>query len=95
MDILDARNRGWFWTCVNLLQAGRPVELRVRGWQAKRLARAVSLGADYRPNFLSLWLMPKLNVVLEAAAQGHYRVTANPTDTKNVLAFTFTREESS
>lgn len=77
MDILDARNRGWFWTCVNLLQAGRPVELRVRGWQAKRLARAVSLG------------------VLEAAAQGHYRVTANPTDTKNVLAFTFTREESS
>jgi hypothetical protein len=79
---------------VNLLQAGRPVELRVRGWQAKRFARAVLLGADYRPNFVSVWLMPRLNVVLEAAAQGRYRVTANPTDTERVLAFTFTRDDS-
>jgi hypothetical protein len=89
MNILYAGSRRWLANCVALLQKGHPVELRVSGWRAKRLARAVSLGAHYRPNFLSLWLMPRLNVVLEAAAQGQYRVTVNPTDSKDVLAFIF------
>jgi hypothetical protein len=94
MNVLDTGNRGWFGKCVALLQAGQPIELHVRGRHARRFARAVSLGADYRPNFLALWLMPRLNVVLEAAMQNRYRVQANATENKGVLAFVFTREES-
>ena len=94
MDVLDTSSRGWFHKCVALLQAGQPVELHVRGRPARRFARAVARGGDYRPSFLSIWLMPRLNVVLEAAAQGKYRVQAHPTETKGVLAFVFRKEES-
>src|SRR5690348_17240313 len=81
---LDTKDRGWLGQCVALLQAGQPIEVLAHGRQARRVERAVVLGKDYRLNFFSLWLMPRLTVVLEAAAQGHYRVSTKRIDETRV-----------
>ena len=94
MEVLDTRARGWFHRCVVLLQTAQSVELHVPGWRAKRLARAVSMGEKYTPNLLSLWLMPRLSVVLEAAGQGRYDVKVRRTDDDGMWAFVFTTRES-
>ena len=72
-------------------RGGQSVEGTVKGCQARRLARAVSLGPDYKPTVWSLLWMPRLTVVLEASIHNGYAITVRSKSENGVQSFLFAK----